>query len=144
MNIRLGEIYLNYIEALNEYSPGHEDILYYLNEIRNRSGLPDYEGDLDQNTMRKVIHTERQIELMFEGHRYWDVRRWKVADQPEYHQGGQFYGMDIDKGEEISSTEFHQRTVAFTRAAWENRNYWYPVPQSEIDRNKQLVQNPGY
>ena len=144
MNIRLGEIYLNYIEALNEYSPGNSDIFFYLNELRNRSGLPDYEGDMGQDAMREVIHKERQIELMFEGHRYWDVRRWKVADQPEYHQGGAFHGMDIDKGDEISSPEFHQRSVVYTRAEWEDKNYWYPIPQSEIDRNKLLVQNPGY
>ncbi len=144
MNIRLGEIYLNYIEALNEYSPGHQDIFFYLNELRNRSGLPDYEGDMGKDAMRKVIHIERQVELMFEGHRYWDVRRWKVADQPEYHQGGAFHGMNIDQGNEISSPDFHKRSVVYTRADWEDKNYWYPVPQSEIDRNKQLVQNPGY
>ena len=144
MNIRLGEIYLNYIEALNEYSPGHVDILFYLNELRNRSGLPDYEGDISQEEMRKTIHRERQIELMFEGHRYWDVRRWKVAHLPEYHQGGAFHGMDIDSGDELSAPGFHKRTVVFTRAPWEDKNYFYPIPQSEIDRNKELVQNLGY
>jgi len=76
--------------------------------------------------------------------RYFDVRRWKVANQPEYHQGGAFHGMNIDEGNEVSSPEFHQRSVVYTRAVWEHKNYWYPIPQSEIDRNKQLVQNPGY
>ncbi|WP_339864296.1 RagB/SusD family nutrient uptake outer membrane protein [uncultured Algoriphagus sp.] len=52
--------------------------------------------------------------------------------------------MNIDLGEELSSPEFHQRSVVFTTADWENKNYWYPIPQSEIDRNKELIQNPGY
>ena len=144
MMIRLGEIYLNYVEALNEYSPGHPDILYYLNEIRNRAGLPDYEGSTDQDEMRTQIRLERQIELMFEGHRYWDVRRWKVAGTPEYHQGGALHGMNIEGGDHLSDPEFHQRIVAFTRAAWQPKFYFYPAPQSEIDRNKVLTQFPGY
>ena len=52
--------------------------------------------------------------------------------------------MNIDLGEELSSPEFHQRSVVYTRADWENKNYWYPIPQSEIDRNKELIQNLGY
>ncbi|GAB3654066.1 RagB/SusD family nutrient uptake outer membrane protein [Echinicola sediminis] len=144
MMIRLGEIYLNYIEALNEYSPGHPDILVYLNKIRNRGGLPDYEGSLDQATMRREIRLERQIELMFEGHRYWDVRRWKIPDTDEDHQGGAFHGMNIEAGSHMSDPAFHQRVVAYTRADWKDKFYFYPVPQSEIDRNKVLVQFPGY
>jgi len=144
MMIRLGEIYLNYAEALNEYDPGNPDILKYLNKIRNRGGLPDLVAGASQAEMRKQIHLERQVELMFEGHRYWDVRRWKVANTPDQHQGGQFHGMNIEKGSFLSDPEFHKRIVAFTRAQWDNKFYFYPVPQSEIDRNKKLVQFPGY
>nr|WP_295863332.1 RagB/SusD family nutrient uptake outer membrane protein [uncultured Chitinophaga sp.] len=144
MMIRLGEIYLNYAEALNEYEPGNADILKYLNKIRNRGGLPDLQPGLSQAEMRTQIQLERRIELMFEGHRYWDVRRWKVADKPDQHQGGAFHGMNIEKGSSLSDPEFHKRTVSFTRANWQPRFYFYPVPQSEIDRNKKLVQFPGY
>ncbi|HVI49182.1 MAG TPA: RagB/SusD family nutrient uptake outer membrane protein [Chitinophaga sp.] len=144
MMIRLGEIYLNYVEALNEYSPGHPDILLYLNKIRKRGGLADIQPGLSQDEMRKQIRLERRIELMFEGHRYWDVRRWKVANDPDQHQGGAFHGMNIEKGKSLSDPEFHQRITSFTRAAWQNKFYFYPVPQSEIDRNKKLVQFPGY
>jgi hypothetical protein len=52
--------------------------------------------------------------------------------------------MNIEKGTFLSDPEFHQRTVVFTRAQWQAKYYFYPVPQSEIDRNKQLVQFPGY
>lgn len=144
MMIRLGEIYLNYAEALNEYDPGNPDVLKYLNKIRHRGGLADIAPGASQDEMRKQIHLERQIELMFEGHRYWDVRRWKVPNTPDQHQGGQFHGMNIEKGTFLSDPEFHKRIVAFTRAQWDNRFYFYPVPQSEIDRNKKLVQAPGY
>lgn len=144
MMIRLAEIYLNYVEALNEYTPGHADILKYLNKIRNRGGLPDLLPGLSQEEMRAQIRLERRIELMFEGHRYWDVRRWKVADNPDQHQGGAFHGMNIEKGTSLSDPEFHKRVTSFTRAAWQNKFYFYPIPQSEIDRNKKLVQFPGY
>ncbi|WP_119080852.1 RagB/SusD family nutrient uptake outer membrane protein [Chitinophaga alhagiae] len=143
MMIRLAEIYLNYAEALNEYEPGHADVLKYLNEVRDRAGLPSLTGG-SQEELRKEIRLERQLELMFEGHRYWDVRRWKIPGLPESHQGGQFHGMNIEKGTSLSDPEFHKRTVVFTRAAWHPRFYFYPVPQSEIDRNKVLVQFPGY
>ncbi len=143
MMIRLAEIYLNYAEALNEHSPGHADVLTYLNAVRNRAGLPSLAGG-GQDELRKAIRLERQLELMFEGHRYWDVRRWKIADRPESHQGGQFHGMNIEKGNSLSDPEFHQRTVVFTRAQWQPKYYFYPLPQSEIDRNKKLVQYPGY
>lgn len=143
MMIRLAEIYLNYAEALNEYSPGDANILIYLNMVRERSGLTALAGGT-QEEMRKQIQLERQIELMFEGHRYWDVRRWKIVEDAASHQGGAFHGMNMAVGSSLSDPEFHKRTVVFTRAAWSPKYYFYPAPQSEMDRNKKLVQFPGY
>lgn len=74
--IRLAEVYLNYAEALNEYNPGNNAIITYLNMIRARAGMPAISA-LSQDEMRKLIRRERRIELAFEGHRFWDVRRWK-------------------------------------------------------------------
>lgn len=144
MMIRLAEIYLNYAEALNEYAPGNPDILTYLNLIRQRAGVPDIAPGLTQAEMRTQIRLERRLELAFEGHRYFDVRRWKIANTPENHQGGAFYGMNMDQGTALNSPGFYQRTVAVTRTEWTRKNYFWPVPQSEVDRNKQLVQFPGY
>lgn len=144
MLIRLAEIYLNYAEALNEFNPGHADVLTYLNLVRERAGLPNLLAGLSQADMRQQIQTERRLELAFEGHRYFDVRRWKIAHTPEHHQGGAFYGMNMDQGTALNSTAFYQRTIAVTRAPWKKKNYFWPVPQSEVDRNKQLVQFPGY
>jgi len=145
MYIRLAELYLNYAEALNESNPGHSDILKYLNAIRNRGGLPSIvAGTLSQEQMREAIRKERQIELAFENHRYFDVRRWKVADKAGYYQGGPYTGMDVTKGTTLSDAGFHTRTVAVRRAGWNNRFYFLPFLQSEMDRNTQLVQLPGY
>ncbi|HMR19735.1 MAG TPA: RagB/SusD family nutrient uptake outer membrane protein, partial [Sphingobacterium sp.] len=143
MYIRLAELYLSYAEALNESNPTHGDVLTYLNAVRTRAGLPALSG-LSQDQMREQIRRERQIELAFEGHRYFDVRRWKVADRPGYYQGGEYHGMDITKGSTLSDPAFHTRVVAVRRARWNSRFYFLPFLQSEMDRNKELVQLPGY
>lgn len=144
MLIRLAELYLNYAEALNESNPGNPDILIYLNKIKIRAGLPALTSGLTQAQMRNEIRHERRIELSFESHRYFDVRRWKIADQPGSNQGGDFYGMNMNKGTSLSDPAFHQRTVSFSRAVWQRKYYFMPYRQNEMDRNKKLVQFPGY
>ena len=145
MLIRLAELYLNYAEALNESTPGDPDILFYLNQVRQRGGLPALTTGLSQADIRKQIRLERRIELCFEnGARYYDVRRWKIADQPGSNQGGQFFGMNTDVGTSLSDPLFHQRTLNFSRAIWQRKFYFLPYGQNEMDRNKQLVQFPGY
>ncbi|HMP94935.1 MAG TPA: RagB/SusD family nutrient uptake outer membrane protein, partial [Phnomibacter sp.] len=144
MLIRLAEIYLNYAEALNEFQPGNPNILVYLNAVRERAGLQPLAAGLSQSEMREQIHLERRLELSFEQHRYFDVRRWKKANTSSDKQGGPLFGMNMDKGSAINDPSFYQRTVAVTRAQWSRKNYFWPAPQSEIDRNKMLVQFPGY
>lgn len=144
MLIRLAELYLNYAEALNESDPGNAAILTYLNAVRTRAGLPALAAGLSQSEMRKQIRLERRIELCFEGHRYFDVRRWKIPAQADSHQGGAFYGMNMDAGTSLSDPAFHTRVIAFTRTTWQRRYYFMPYGQNEMDRNKQLVQFPGY
>lgn len=144
MLIRLAELYLNYVEALNEATPNSPDILVYLNKIRERGGLPALKAGLTQAQMREQIRLERRIELCFEGHRYYDVRRWKIANEPGSEQGGIFMGMNTNVGTSLSDPEYHKRVPAFTRSPWQRRNYFIPYGQNEMDRNKQLVQFPGY
>lgn len=144
MLIRLAELYLNYAEALNESDPGNADVLKYLNRVRNRAGLPSL-TTTSQGVLREQIRLERRIELCFEGaHRFNDVRRWMIADDADSNQGGEFYGMNMDEGNTLSSPEFHSRTLAFSRSAWQRRYYFLPFQQREMDRNKELVQFPGY
>lgn len=137
---RYAEILLNYIEALNEYAPGDPDIVKYLNEIRNRAGLPEVTPGLGQNEMRSKIRHERRVELALESLRYFDTRRWKIAEQTD---GGNFYGMNVDAGTKLTDLVFYQRTV-FERRVFLKNYYLFPIPQSEMDRDRNLVQNPGW
>ena len=136
---RYAEILLNYVEALNEYDPGNPDILTYLNQIRNRAGLPNATSGT-QEQMREKIRHERRVELALEGLRYTDTRRWLIAEQTD---GGPFYGMNVDAGTRVSDLVFYQRTV-FERRVFRKNYYLFPIPQSEIDRNQNMVQNPGW
>jgi hypothetical protein len=143
MYIRLAELYLNYAEALNEFSPGHADILTYLNAVRTRGGLPALPAGLTQADMRRHIQLERQIELAFEGHRFYDVRRWKIANTPEGRQGGDFTGMNIFAGTALTDPAYYARTRTTTRV-WQDKYYLFPLPQSEVNKNLVLVQTFGY
>ncbi|MCW9706481.1 RagB/SusD family nutrient uptake outer membrane protein [Fodinibius salsisoli] len=140
--MRLAEIYLNYVEALNEYDPGNPDILEYLNRIRNRAGIPEYGSEnlpapSSQELMREAIRHERQVELAFEDKRYFDTRRWKIAEETA---GGPKYGMDINATPE---SEFYNE-VAFEERIFEQKHYLYPIPQDEVNIDANLVQNPGW
>lgn len=143
---RLGEAYLNYAEALNESDPGNGDILVYLNKIRERAGIRQYTtGDTDGNfihvdlndqaEMRKLIRAERRVELSCEGIRYDDLRRWKEAENV---LNGDFYGMNFS-GRDNSS--FYVRTP-YLKRVYKKAYYWFPIHQSEIDKNDKLVQSP--
>lgn len=138
--IRYAEILLNYIEALNEYDPGHPDIALYLNRIRERAGLPPVASGLDQAQMREKIRHERRVELCFEQLRYFDTRRWLIAEETD---GGPFYGMNVDAGNQIGDEGFYQRT-AFENRVFKKAYYLFPIPQSEIDRDNNIVQNPDW
>jgi starch-binding outer membrane protein, SusD/RagB family len=139
--IRLAQIYLDYAEALNEYDPGNPDILKYLNLIRQRAGIPVYDnGGLSipstQNFMRMAIRQERQVELAFEQVRYFDLRRWKIAPQT---MGADVYGMNMF----ADGDGFYQKTLE-QRRRFLQRDYLWPIPNSEILKDKYLVQNPGW
>jgi hypothetical protein len=140
---RYAEVLLNYVEALNEYDSGNPDILKYLNKIRERAGVPQYgEGanplpvPKGQEDMRKAIHHERRVELAFENRRYFDTRRWLIADKTD---GGPFYGMDTD----ANPPEFYHRWKFETRV-FHKKYYLFPIPQKALDRDHNLVQNPGW
>lgn len=90
---RLGEIYLNYAEA--QFELGHEDICRdYISKIRNRVGMPKIPATVTGENLRQRLYNERRIELAFEEHRYFDLRRWKIAMDIENRP---IYGMSITK-----------------------------------------------
>ncbi|KAA8486690.1 putative outer membrane starch-binding protein [Arcticibacter tournemirensis] len=141
--LRLAQVYLNYVEALNESDPSNPDILKYLNLIRERAGIPKYGTGANAlpvpaagQEMAKAIMAERRVELAFENSRFFDVRRWGTAEQ---NQNKAIYGMNV----EADGDNFYKRTKVEDRV-FDKRQYFFPIPQSEIDIDKALVQNPGY
>lgn len=150
--IRLAEIYLNYVEALNEYDPSNSDIHKYLNLVRQRAGVPDIRtaypevatlGAGTQEKMRELIRRERQVELFFECHRYFDTRHWMII--PEIYSVP-VYGMNMNVQTLNASTTpagFWERSVIETRI-WRDNFYLFPIRDTELTRNKLLVQNYGW
>lgn len=161
--IRLAEIYLNYAEAANECNE-FDEAIKYMNFIRQRAGIPEYgsPGSVDDNgfnridiprnkeEIRKRIQRERAIELSFENHRYFDVRRWCVAGMavgddwlyPSYHlggEGGDMHGLNIDYDPPL----FFEKKP-FEKRAFTEKHYLFPVPQNEINIDSELVQNTGW
>ena len=142
---RLGEAYLNYAEALNECDPGNAEILEYVNRIRARAGVRGYTTgattdkyihvDNTQEAIREIIRHERNVELCCEGLRYDDLRRWKLAEEK---LNGPQYGMNYSGS---TDAEFFKKTQYQTRV-YKKAYYWFPIHQSQIDRNPKLKQLP--
>lgn len=138
---RLGELYLDYAEALNEAQGPVSDVYEYVNQIRDRAGLPPLPAGLSQEGMRARIRHERRVELAFETLRYFDCHRWKIAyltDNREIH------GMNISTGTGLQDNSFYKRTVVEKRVFTAPKHYLFPLPQSEINKNRNFAQNPGW
>lgn len=149
---RLGEIYLNYIEAALEWQNRTGDAQYranamkYWDDLRDRSGLKPITEVYPNATTADLIELcrkERRVELAFENHRYFDTRTWMIATNTD---NGPIYGMNIEAkaatGEDTPSA-FWRRTVVQNRVFRAN-HYLYPFSQRELDRNKLLTQNYGW
>ena len=145
---RLADFYLMYAEAANEVNPNDARVLKYLNLVRERAGLPDIETlnpaiRGNQELQRAAIQRERQIELATEGQRYFDVRRWMIADKNgEGRQNGYVHGINV-RGESNDKEDFN-RIVEASQIVFNRKMYLYPMPDSEMRKTKNLVQNPGW
>lgn len=134
---RLGEIYLNYAEA--EFNLGHEATAReYLDKIRERAGInvPLTETG---TALRDRIRNERQVELCFEGHRYYDVRRWKIAEVTDNKPVRQV----IITRNASTGVKTYSYQALEPRSFSSDRHYLMPIPRTEINRTG-LTQNPGY
>lgn len=140
---RLAEIYLNYAEA-SFFCGDEETARVYINLIRERArgGNPDILPDVTESgdaLLAKIQH-ERKIELAFEEHRFFDVRRWKIAEETEV---GQFHGVKVTK--KVDGTKLYERIeVGNPRNFVAPNHYLVPIPNYERRRNSALEQNPGY
>lgn len=137
---RLAEAYLNYAEALNEYDPGNGDIMKYLNLVRERAGVPTYgfsgiPAPIGQDDVREAIRRERRVELVSDGTRYDDLRRWNIAVQT---LDGPVYGMNYNGK---TASEFYVRTQ-YQMRTYQKAFLFFPIPKDQIEKNSKLVQNP--
>ena len=151
--IRLGEIYLNYIEAVLECEKNgvsgdgidHELAMELWAELRNRSGMaPITEAYPGAPTAQLIdlVRKERRIELAFEGLRYYDTRTWMIATETD---NGPMYGMDTQiPGSGKETPEGFWVRKVFENRVFKNNHYLFPFPQRELDRNSQLTQNYGW
>lgn len=135
---RLGEFYLDYAEAVFNATGSANDDSYgmtaneAINVLRNR---PDIQMPLfteDGDEWVKRYERERLVELAFENHRFWDVRRWK--------KGAQYFG-SVQAATITSAGSFTRSTI---KRQWDDKYYFYPIPQSELKKNPNLAQNPGW
>jgi len=134
---RYAEVLLNYAECLIEL--GNEDeARNYINLVRERVHLPTIGNDVTGIELVEKYRHERRIELVFEGYRWFDIRRWKTAmdimNKP-------IHGVSITKNS--NNTFTYTINKVQDRAMYE-RNWWVPIPRSEIQKAPQIIQNPGY
>lgn len=146
--MRLADLYLLYAEAMNEaYGPGPE-AYEKINLVRARSGLETVQSawaNFSRNPgkpgtkagLQDIIRRERSIELMFEGKRFWDLRRWKAAQQA---LNTNITGWSI---REKDAQLFYRQANLYSRT-FGVRDYLWPLSLGELRRNAKLIQNPGW
>jgi hypothetical protein len=155
---RLGGVYLDYIEALNEYDPTNADILKYWNMIRYRAGVPNIEELYpeivgDKEKQRNYIQRERMVEMCFEQQRYYDTRTWMIA---EVSDNGYTIGCNLKARTDAMNSAYWTRcpigdatygygegTVLGPRV-FKKKHYLYAFNQEEIDRVPALNNSNNY
>lgn len=152
--MRYAEVLLSYVEALNESSPGSvtQNVLdATINQIRQRAQLPGLsKADFTQDKLRDAIRKERRVELAFEGLRYFDVLRWGIAEKELNHT---FTGVKLSddpsarnyRGSGASASPVDEDMYyQFEKRTWSAHNRYFPIPQNDMNINKNLKQNDGY
>lgn len=149
VTFRLGEFYLNYAEAILNYTGSgyttesglNMTAAAAINVVRTRAKLPNIASDLSASQFAERLENERFVELAFEGHRFYDLRRWKKAGEAKYRTIKSMY---ITKNADGTFNETVQ-SDASTRSYWDDKMYLFPIAQSEILKSGgNLTQNPGW
>lgn len=146
--LRLGDLYLLYAEALNEIDGPSDKVYGYLDAIRAKAGLDgvlaswsNYSKSPNKPTtkdgLREIIQRERAIDMVFEGERFWDLRRWKTAP---LELNKPISGWDVDQ-ELIEG--FYSERVLFNQS-FRSKDYFWPISENDLIVNKNLVQAPGW
>ena len=147
--MRIAELYLSYAEADFEYDGTLSDYGYEcLNKIRSRCGLPTFQDSWSRaggipsgQKLRDIIRRERSIEFMLEGRRFHDIRRWKIAEEclRPIPKAWNIEGDTPEKFYKLVDMKENDTRIFTTP-----KHYWLAIPNSQLNINGQLVQNPGY
>ncbi|GAA0525427.1 RagB/SusD family nutrient uptake outer membrane protein [Chitinophaga japonensis] len=151
--LRYAEVLLTYAEAANEATGPSAAVIAAIDEVRSRAHMPGVNETfaingwtLNQSTLRTFIRHERRIELAGEGHRYFDILRWKIGQQVLQ---GPIYTLDASQGlADIDNT--NGNTNKFPKTKLEDRYfnndkfYVWPIPQSILDQARNLQQQPEW
>lgn len=138
--IRYSEIVLNYAEACIGLGEDGE-ARTYINMIRKKAAMPDVTESGD--ALKERYQNERRIELVFENHRFFDVRRWMIGPDA-YHP---MHGVDVVyklNPDHTTATIPTITPVEITAGKWDDKAYFFPIARVEMNKNPKLVQNPGY
>lgn len=156
--IRYAEVLLTYAEAMNELHPLSAESFDAVNQVRRRVGMPDLQNTdpskptycATQDELRKRIQNEWRVEFALEGgKRMWDIRRWGIAKEV---LNAPFLGLKMKPVEGVVDGKpaivdyilYEGENIKLAGSHYEDHNYLLPVPQTEIDLNPKLTQNPGY
>lgn len=142
--IRYAEVLLNFAEAANEAEGPTGEVYAALNKLRERSDVPPLQAGLSQDEMREEIRRERRVELSFENKRYFDNKRWKIAEdvmgKPRHNMVIRNTKPADNSGTWVYSVE---EEVKYN-VRFELKQYMSPIPQNVLDQNTKVTQNPGY
>jgi hypothetical protein len=152
--MRYGEVLLNYAEAKIESNSIDESVYAAINKIRTRAGMPLITTGKTQEELRSIVRKERKVELAGEGLRYYDILRWKIAEQvlngPCYGRIPRGYlatapAIDANGTPDYSNvSNASAMRVIQTRNFDKTKNYLWPIPAIELQTNPNLEQNPNY
>ncbi len=158
--IRTTQVWLDYAEAMNEaYGPNADPEGYgytavqAINKVRTRAGQCDVRPEFttDKETFRERIRNERGVELLFENHRFFDLRRWMVAEDL-FSGNYPIKGVVLTAGADATTTKpgsnkatytYKSKDVLAEKRVFERKHYWYPLPKDEVER-LYISQNPGW
>lgn len=138
--IRYAEVLLTYAEAMIEDNQIDESVINAINEVRLRPdvNMPPIENVSSLEELREIVRQERLVELAYEGLRYFDIRRWKIAEEVI---PGIIYGMTYtEENGELQTISL----PGFLKVFNADRDYLWPIPQRERELNPQLEQNPNW
>lgn len=146
--MRLADLYLLYAEAKNEADGPGPEVYQYLNKIRERAGLETVQDSWtnwsvspdkykSKEGLRDIIHRERMNELVFEGKRFWDIRRWKKASSLLNQSTN---GWTLEQSEVDG---YYRKRIIFNQE-FTSKDYLFPLSENVLQSNTSISQNPGW